>query len=56
MGERALCLVMGFLYLLVAMIVLIVDEENLEVGVDIAYKSFHDNASEFLEKQGVPTV
>jgi hypothetical protein len=56
MGERAMCLVMGLVYLLIAMIVLIVDEETLEVGVDSAYKSFHDNASEFLQKQGVPTV
>ena len=56
MGERAMCLVMGLVYLLVAMMVLIFDEETLEFGVDTAYKSFHDAASEFLQKQEIPTV
>jgi len=56
MGERALCLVMGLVYLLIAMVVLIIDESNLEVGVDTAYKSFYGNALEFMEKQGVEHV
>lgn len=47
---------MGLAYLLAAMIVLIVDEHNLEVGVDPAYKSFHDHASAFLEAQGLPSA
>lgn len=56
MGERAMCMVMGGIYLLVAMIILIIDESNLEVGVDPAYKSFHDHASAFLQAQGLPTA
>ncbi|CAG7837937.1 unnamed protein product [Allacma fusca] len=53
MGERSMCLVMGTGYLLMAMIILIVSEDNLEVGVDSAYQSFHDNASAFLKTQGL---
>lgn len=56
MGERALCMVMGLAYLLVSMIVLIVDEKNLEVGIDPAYQSFHEHASAFLVAQGLPST
>jgi hypothetical protein len=56
MGERAMCMVMGLVYLLVAMIILIVDDSNLEVGVDPAYQSFHDHASAFLVAQGLPST
>ena len=53
MGERSMCLVMGLVYLLIAMIVLIINEDILEVGVDSAYKSFEENASAFLKTQGM---
>jgi len=56
MGERAMCMVMALTYLLVAMMVLIVDEKTLEVGIDPAYKSFHDHASAFLQAQGLPSA
>ncbi|CAG9559518.1 unnamed protein product [Danaus chrysippus] len=39
-----------------AMIMLIVDENILEVGVDPAYDSFNENASKFLENQGLSSV
>lgn len=55
-GERTMCMVMALVYLLIAMMVLIVDESNLEVGVDTAYKSFYENALQFMEKQGVQNV
>jgi len=48
-GERSLVLVMGFTYLLFAMLVLIVEEESLETGLDQAYKSFNQSAAAFLE-------
>jgi len=48
-GERSLVLVMGLVYLLVAMLVLIVDESNLETGLDEAYRSFNASAAAFLE-------
>lgn len=52
-GERSTCIVTGLIYLLVAMIVLIVDENTLEVGLEQAYKSFNENASVYLEERGV---
>lgn len=35
------------------MIVLIVDENTLEVGLEQAYKSFNESASVYLEERGV---
>ncbi|KAG5872470.1 hypothetical protein JTB14_010608 [Gonioctena quinquepunctata] len=52
-GERSTCIVMGFIYLLISMMVMIVDEKNLEVGLESAYHSFNQSASSFLEKQGI---
>lgn len=52
-GERSTCIVTGFTYLLLAMIILIVDENTLEVGLDRAYSSFNQSASQFLEAQGI---
>ncbi|CAL8141750.1 unnamed protein product [Orchesella dallaii] len=56
MGERALCMCMGGVYLLTSMMFLIVDENTLEVGLDSAYDSFHLHASEFLKAQGLPST
>ncbi|XP_039749579.1 transmembrane protein 161B [Pararge aegeria] len=56
MGERSTCIVAFCLFLLIAMMVMIVDEKNLEVGVDPAYDSFYENASKFLENQGLTSV
>ncbi|XP_046963400.1 transmembrane protein 161B [Vanessa cardui] len=55
-GERSTCIVAFCVFLLIAMMVLIVDESNLEVGVDPAYDSFYENASKFLENQGLTSV
>lgn len=52
-GERSTCIVTGFTYLLLAMMILIVDENTLEVGLDRAYSSFNQSASQFLEVQGI---
>ncbi|KAG7307978.1 hypothetical protein JYU34_006605 [Plutella xylostella] len=56
MGERSTCIVSFCVFLLIAMMILIVDDKNLEVGVDPAYDSFHDNASKFLQNQGLTSV
>jgi len=48
-GERSLVLVMGGAYLLFAMVVLLVEENTLETGLDEAYKSFNNSAAAFLE-------
>lgn len=52
-GERSTCIVTGLVYLLVAMIILIVDENTLEIGLEQAYKSFNESASVYLEERGV---
>ncbi|KAL0271087.1 UNVERIFIED_CONTAM: hypothetical protein PYX00_008297 [Menopon gallinae] len=52
-GERSTVIVTGFAYMLLAMMVLIVDENNLELGLETAYKSFSSSAALFLEKQGL---
>ena len=40
-GERSMVIVMFFVYLFVAMMVLVVDEETLETGLDDAYETFN---------------
>ncbi|CAH1175597.1 unnamed protein product [Phaedon cochleariae] len=55
-GERSTCIVMGFIYLLIAMMVMIVDENILEVGLDSAYNSFNETASTFLDNQGLSST
>ncbi|KAK9703925.1 putative transmembrane protein 161AB [Popillia japonica] len=40
-GERSTCLVMGLSYFLMAMMILIVDENTLELGLETAYSSFN---------------
>ncbi|XP_023245035.1 transmembrane protein 161B [Copidosoma floridanum] len=52
-GERSTCIVTGFLYLLIAMMILIIDENTLELGLDNAYTSFNHTASIFMKNQGL---
>lgn len=47
-GERSLVICMGFAYLFLAMLILIVDENTLETGLDEAYNSFNESAAVFL--------
>ncbi|KAH8296695.1 hypothetical protein KR054_009916, partial [Drosophila jambulina] len=54
-GERSMVIVACLVYLLVAMIVLIVDERILETGLEDAYASFNASASKFLTDQGLPS-
>lgn len=44
---------MGFVYLLISMIVLIINENVLELGLESAYKTFNESASAFLNSQGL---
>lgn len=52
-GERSTVIVTAFAYLLIAMMVLIVDENTLELGLNTAYTSFNQSAAAFLETQGL---
>jgi len=47
-GERSMVIVMFFVYLFVAMMVLVVDEDTLETGLDDAYETFNRTAAAFL--------
>lgn len=52
-GERSMCLLAGVLYFVVSMVILVVDENTLEIGLEQAYKSFNESASVYLEERGV---
>lgn len=52
-GERSTVIVTGFAYLVIAMMMLIVDETKLETGVHSAYASFNRSAATFLSNQGL---
>lgn len=52
-GERSLCLVSGFTFFVLAMVVLIADEDFLEFGLRDAYRSFNESSHQFLQTQGL---
>lgn len=52
-GERSMVMVGFLVYLLVAMMVLIIDESILETGLETAYSSFNASALKFLSEQGL---
>lgn len=52
-GERSMVIVACLVYLLIAMIVLIIDESILETGLEDAYASFNASAAKFLGEQGL---
>lgn len=54
-GERSTIIVTAFLYLVIVMIILIIDESKLETGLDAAYSNFTFGASEFLKTQEFPS-
>jgi hypothetical protein len=54
-GERSTVIVTWFAYLLVAMMVMVVDESVLETGLESAYKSFNSSAHVYLESHGLPS-
>lgn len=52
-GERSMVIVACLVYILIAMIVLIIDESILETGLEEAYRSFNSSATQFLHQQGL---
>lgn len=54
-GERSTIIVTAFLYLVVVMMILIIDESKLETGLDAAYSNFTAGANLFLKTQGFPS-
>ena len=52
-GERSMCIVFGFFFLVVAMAVIIMDDGMLEFGLESAYRNFSREAENFLAQQGI---
>lgn len=52
-GERSTVIVSAFVYLVVAMIILVIDESKLDVRLDTAYRSFNESSTEFLHYHGL---
>ena len=52
-GERILCIIFGFFFLVLAMGVLIINEDIVEFGLVSGYANFSDGAKEFLQRQGI---
>lgn len=52
-AERSMCIIACLVYLLIAMIVLTLDDSILETGLEQAYTNFNKSASAFLAEQGV---
>lgn len=55
-GERILIVTFGFFCLVLAMAVLVVDENVLEFGLEKGYKNFSDGAVLLLSKQGIEST
>ncbi|KAG8126925.1 hypothetical protein E2320_022092, partial [Naja naja] len=51
-GERSVCLSFAFLFLLIAMVVLVVREDYLEFGLNAGLTSVHNNLEVFFMDQG----
>lgn len=54
-GERSICITSGCLFLLIAMILLLVDEKTLELGLEGAYRSFNESATTFVNSHTLST-
>ena len=52
-GERMLCVMFGFFFLVLAMGILIVDEDTLEFGLVRGHMNFTKEATQFLAAQGM---
>jgi len=52
-AERSLVLVGGSFCFVLALALLLIDESNLEIGLDAAYSAFNKSASVFLERQSM---
>ena len=52
-GEKAMVILSFFTYLLIALGILIVSEDKLELGLEDAYNSFNKSAALFLNSQGL---
>jgi hypothetical protein len=52
-AERSLVLVGGSFCFVLSLALLLIDESNLEIGLDAAYTAFNQSAAVFLERQSL---
>lgn len=52
-GERSTVIVAACVYLVIAMIILVIDESKLDVRLDTAYRSFNATSTAFLHNHGL---
>ena len=55
-GERIMCIVFGFFFLVLSMGILITNDDTLEFGLEAAYYNFSTGAILFLQKQGIEST
>ena len=55
-GERIMCFIFGFFFLVMSMGILIVNEDTLEFGLESAYNNFSTGAILFLKQQGIESA
>lgn len=55
-GERSLCIVFGCIFFLVAMMILIADENRLDLGLDSAFTSLSESFAARVDKADVPLI
>lgn len=52
-AERSICIISGGIFLLIAMLILLVDENQLELGIESAYRLFNDSATKFVKSHSI---
>ncbi|XP_051894104.1 transmembrane protein 161A [Pristis pectinata] len=55
-GERSVCLTFAFLFVLVAMLVLVVREDYLEFGLEPGFASLYENLQVFFRQLGLDNI
>jgi len=52
-GERSTVIVAACVHLVIAMVILVIDESKLDVRLDTAYRSFNETSTAFLNSHGL---
>ncbi|KAK2154940.1 hypothetical protein LSH36_253g03020 [Paralvinella palmiformis] len=55
-GERIMCVMFGFFFLVLSMGILITNDDTLEFGLEAAYYNFSTGATLFLQNQGIESA
>lgn len=55
-SERSICIISGGLFLIIAMLILTVDENQLELGIEGAYRGLNHSATAFIKNHNINGV